>query len=128
MIHSSPSPLRTLFCTACLFILVATTALAQKPKPGTIPPNDCQTTTCTADIQDTAPQVRLQVERVTYALDAPGMVYLALYDARGHEVAVLALGHRPAGRYTAPWPTHGAADAHEVRLQVGTGSAIQPLR
>jgi hypothetical protein len=55
--------------------------------------------------------------RLAWTLTAPGAVRIALYDARGRRVRVLAEGPREAGEYDATW--NGADDAGR-RVAAGT--------
>lgn len=55
--------------------------------------------------------------RLAWALTAPGAVRIALYDARGRRVRVLAEGPREAGEYEAAW---NGTDGAGRRVAAGT--------
>ena len=58
--------------------------------------------------------------RVAFSTPAPGPVRLAVYDALGRTVAVLADGPRSAGEHTSTWDASGAAaGVYLVRLEAG---------
>jgi carboxypeptidase T len=67
---------------------------------------------------------------LAFTLDAPGEVRLAVYDALGREVAVLAEGRREAGPHTARWDAQTFAGAaapgvYLVRLTAGARSVAR---
>lgn len=64
---------------------------------------------------------------VAYALAEAAEVRVAAVDALGREVAVLAEGRRPAGRYEAAVPTDLAAGVYVVRLAAGGASDTRRL-
>ena len=64
--------------------------------------------------------------RLPFRLAAGGAVRLAVYDALGREVAVLADGVRPAGLHEATWDAQGlAAGVYVVRLETAGGAATR---
>ena len=66
--------------------------------------------------------------RLSYELPAAGPVELALYDALGRRVAVVASGVRSAGEHTADVSAAGlASGAYVVRLTTAGGAATQRL-
>ena len=68
--------------------------------------------------------------KTTIVFDLPraGDYSLTVYDVLGREVAVLASGTAPAGRYRAVWDATGfASGVYLYRLQAGTQAAVQTL-
>ena len=67
-----------------------------------------------------APNPAAGAIRVAFETTEPGAVHLAVYDARGREVAVLARGPLGAGAHGATWETGAAAPGvYVVRLRAG---------
>lgn len=68
------------------------------------------------------------ITRIGYAVPRTSRVTLTMYNVMGREVALLASGIHPAGRYTATWDATGfASGVYLYRLQAGAYSEIRSL-
>jgi hypothetical protein len=73
------------------------------------------------DLQSARPNPVSSATTVSYGIPETAPVRLAVYDARGREVALLAEGTREAGWHDAEWRTEGAAAGLYVVRLVASG-------
>jgi mannose/cellobiose epimerase-like protein (N-acyl-D-glucosamine 2-epimerase family) len=78
-------------------------------------------------LEAAAPNPFTAQTRLAYTLDRPTSVRLAVYDALGREVAVLAEGPQPAGRHTATLAAALAPGVYLARLVTPEGTRVQRL-
>ena len=83
-------------------------------------PADALPATSGVRLLPAAPEPFVTTTRLTYELDAPGEVELAVFDVTGRHVATLDHGVRTPGRHEVVWtPEHLPAGVYVVRLTAG---------